>query len=368
MKALLFFLIIALSIHSGFSQSDSILKFIFVPHPRSENKQQQSVLPAIEKIDFSKYDMILLGGDITWNTSFNRVSMDYCDSLFDLGSPNTLWSMGNHDLDHPALIEEYTGRPTYYSYYRDGITFLVLDTEQDAFGFQNSFISGDQLDMIKNVCDTINKSNYLVVLHGRLLWMIGNNDFTTRIDSVAESTKQLDTTNFYQEVYPLLQNAKNKGVKVICLGGDKSKINIEYSPEDSITFLTSTMAPEFADSVNDVMVLTYSRTNKKITWDFVPLDKVVKKTQNPASVNYNPEKEPAFKVWKVYGSTEICIQQKGINSGPALIQIFSINGILCNTIKVNSNEIRTLSFNRIGIFIIRVQGDNYNITEKIVVL
>jgi len=129
-------------------QVNSDLKFIFVPHPRSEDKVHQSVLKEIEKINFSLYDMVLLGGDITYYTSISRVSMNYCDSLFNLDSPNTLWTMGNHDLNNPSLIAEYTKRPRFYSYYRDSICFVVLDTEQNANGFTSSYILGNQLKML----------------------------------------------------------------------------------------------------------------------------------------------------------------------------------------------------------------------------
>ena len=240
-----------------------------MPHPRSENRTVQSVLPEIEKIDFSLYDMTLLGGDLTYYTSIDRTSMDYLDKLFNLKSQNTLWTMGNHDLNNRSLIQEYTGRPSYFSYYRDGITFVVLDVELNASGLTKSLISGAQLDWLKTISDTISKSDYMLILHGRLLWMIGNDDFKTRLDSVAESTKQLVTTNFYPDVFPLLQNVKAKGIPVICLGGDKSKIDNDYSPEDSIHFLASTMAPEFTDDQNHVMVFTYNKTAKEMSWKYV---------------------------------------------------------------------------------------------------
>jgi predicted MPP superfamily phosphohydrolase len=174
MKRIVLLVLLIVSGINSFSQKDSVLKFIFVPHPRTEDKVKQTVLSGIEKIDFSKFDMIMLGGDLTYSTSKDRIALAYCDSLFNLGSPNTLWSFGNHDVQsgNRSLIKEYTGRESYYSYNRDNITFLVLDTELNANGFSSTYISGNQLQMIKNVCDTISKSGYLIILHSRFMWMI----------------------------------------------------------------------------------------------------------------------------------------------------------------------------------------------------
>jgi len=53
--------------------------------------------------------------------------------------------MGNHDLSNRSLVEEYTGRPSFYSLFYGQVTFLVLDTELDAMVSQSSHISGEQL-------------------------------------------------------------------------------------------------------------------------------------------------------------------------------------------------------------------------------
>ena len=353
MKRLLFLLVLTLIFGNAYSQSDSILQFIFVPHPRSEDKVHQTVLPSIEKIDFTKYNMIFLGGDITYYTSINRVSMDYCNNLFNLGSPNTLWTMGNHDLSSPALVEEYTGRKRFYTYFRDGITFMVLDTELDSEGFNSSFISGDQLEMIKTVSDTISTSATLIVLHGRLIWMVDNPVFYEKIDSVAESTKQLDTTNFFQEVYPLLQIISNKGINVYCLGGDKSKINIEYFTEDNIVFLTSTMAPEFPDSINDVMVFKYNQNTSFLSWNFVRLDKIEKKNSNPVFLKHSIIQPNYLKVSKFAGTMEICVELSSESKENELVQVYSISGVLCYSVSVKPGEKIILPIKNEGVYIVR---------------
>jgi len=278
MKPVIIFVMIVISGIDLFPQNDSVLNFIFVPHPRSEDQVNQSIYQGIAKIDFTKYDMIMLGGDLTYSTSKDSATLAYCDNLFNLGSPNTLWSLGNHDVQsgHRALIKEFTGRESFYSYERNGVTFIVLDTELDADGFSNTFIKEDQLQMVKNVCDSIAESGFLILLHHRFMWMINNEYFKTKLtDSIAASSRSMDTTNFYSDIYPLLREVKNRGIQVLVFSGDKSKINIEYSPEDSITFYAARMADDLPDSMNNVIILNYNLQNKEITCNFVSLEEMI---------------------------------------------------------------------------------------------
>ena len=278
MKPVIIFVMIVISGIDLFPQNDSVLIFIFVPHPRSEDQVNQSIYQGIAKIDFTKYDMIMLGGDLTYSTSKDSATLAYCDNLFNLGSPNTLWSLGNHDVQsgHRALIKEFTGRESFYSYERNGVTFIVLDTELDADGFSNTFIKDDQLQMVKNVCDSIAEPGFLILLHHRFMWMINNEYFKTKLtDSIAASSRSMDTTNFYSDIYPLLREVKNRGIQVLVFSGDKSKINIEYSPEDSITFYAARMADDLPDSMNNVIILNYNLQNKEITCNFVSLEEMI---------------------------------------------------------------------------------------------
>jgi len=286
MKPVIIFVMIVISGIDLFPQNDSVLNFIFVPHPRSEEQVNQSVYQGIAKIDFTKYDMIMLGGDLTYSTSKDSATLAYCDNLFNLGSPNTLWSLGNHDVQsgHRALIKEFTGRESFYSYERNGVTFIVLDTELDADGFSNTFIKDDQLQMVKNVCDSIAEPGFLILLHHRFMWMINNEYFKTKLtDSIAASSRSMDTTNFYSDIYPLLREVKNRGIQVLVFSGDKSKINVEYSPEDSITFYAARMADDLPDSMNNVIILNYNLQNKEITCNFVSLEEMITTTVQESS-------------------------------------------------------------------------------------
>jgi hypothetical protein len=280
--AIIFLLITILGLDL-YAQSDSLIKFIFIPHPRSADREVQSVVAEIENIDFTKYDGTMLGGDLTYYTTRDTSTLVYLDDIFDLSNPNTLWSLGNHDLEGGRnLITHFTGRESYYSYNRNGVTFMVLDTELDANSFSSTFIKGDQLQMVKNVCDTIVESSTLILLHHRFMWMIGNDYFIPMLDSMAASSRSMDTTNFYSEIYPLLQKVKNKGIPVHVFGGDRSDLNVVYSPEDSITFYAARLRDDLPGNVNNAIILKYNLQSKELSTDFAALANL------PTSILHKP--------------------------------------------------------------------------------
>jgi hypothetical protein len=358
-----------------FSQNDSVLKFIFISHPRSEDQVHQSVYTGIAKIDFTKYDVKMLGGDITYSTSKDSATLAYCDNLFNLGSPNTLWSFGNHDVQsgHRALIKKFTGRESFYSYSRNGVTFIVLDTELDANSFSSTFIKGDQLQMVKNVCDSITASRYLILLHSRFMWMINSDYFKTRLtDSIAASSRSMDTTNFYSDVYPLLQKVKNKGIQVLVFGGDKSKINIAYSPEDSITFYAARLADDLPDSVNNVIVLNYNLQNKEIICNFVPLAEMTTSVAQESSrlperfaLNqnfpnpFNPSTKISFVIANLSFVTLDIFDMLGSNVATLISERKAAGSY---SVDWNATDVPS------GVYFYRLQTDKFTETKKLVLL
>jgi hypothetical protein len=138
--------------------------------------------------------------------------------------------------------------------------------------------------MVQSVCDSITESSVLILLLHRFMWMINNDYFKTMLtDSIAASSRSMDTTNFYSDIYPLLQKVKNKGIEVLVFGGDKSKINIAYSPEDSITFYAARLAVDLPDSINNVIILNYNPLSKEITYNFMPLSEMITSVEQEPS-------------------------------------------------------------------------------------
>jgi hypothetical protein len=367
MKRLVLSLIL-ISLSLGlFSQNTPDLKFIFVPHPRSEDKIKQSVYAGIAKIDYTKYAVKMLGGDITYSTSKDKATLNYVDSLFDIGNPNTLWGFGNHDVEsgNRALIKQYTGRDSYYAYTRNKVTFMVLDCELNANSFSSTYITGDQLQMVKNVCDTLTDSNFLVLLHSRYIWMINNDYFTDKLDSIAASSKSMDTTNFYSDIYPLLQKVKLRGIQIHVFGGDKSFINVTYSKEDSITFHAARMSTTFADSINNVIVIDYSEQNKTMSCEFVTLSDINKSSEDTTNISSSNSIQGEKALQVIYqGSGSITVQVQGNSNNKATIQIYSINGSLCKSVSCYPNEIQKLYLSKPGLYITKASLDNTILVKK----
>jgi hypothetical protein len=358
---------------NSFAQ-DTTFKFIFVPHVRSEDKVAQSVNPGIAKIDFTKYSLKMLGGDLAQQTSKGRTTLHYDDSLFDLKNPNTLWSIGNHDLEEgdSNLIKEFTGRQLYYSYYRDGITFLVLNTETGAEAFQRTFIKSPQLDTIKAVCNRITSetTKFLIVLHSRYMWMINNTYFTQKMkDSIAASSKSMDTTNFYSDIFPLLKQVKSKGINVLVFGGDKSQINVTYV-KDSITFYAARMENTFSDSVNNVIVLTYVK-NKTITCKYVTLKNVNAATEVIPDITLfslsGIAGKPSLKFRQSLEKKELSMMWQANNDKNGMMRIFGINGALYFSKKFKTNETITVHIDKPGIYAAQAMFGNATQVQKFVV-
>ena len=99
-------------------------KYIFLGH--IYNKENR-VDPRLEKIDFSTYQGVWLGGDLCAETTKKRSTLDYLDAIFDLGNENTHWAVGNHDVRNGNLqwIQQTTGRNLFYATTSNDLTVAV---------------------------------------------------------------------------------------------------------------------------------------------------------------------------------------------------------------------------------------------------
>lgn len=242
-----------------------IRSYLHIAHTRTaENPKLDSVA---EKIDYKAFDMLWLGGDMAHLTSKDDATMTLLDSIVDLKNSNTLWALGNHDYSDLNRINAFTKREPYYAYHKDGITFLILDT-QDSF----SAIVGKQKEMLNAVTDTIKESSHLVVLHHKLFWMYANKDLEPQIDSISNGKfgdcfHCINPNNFYTDVYPKLVEVKQRGIEVICIAGDlgfKAK-TFDYTTPEGIQFLASGIS--FLESDNKALLFTHDITNKNLTWE-----------------------------------------------------------------------------------------------------
>lgn len=244
----------------------SVKQYLHIAHTRTnENPLMDSL---VETIDFDIYDMLWLGGDLAHLTSADYLTMLHVDSIFNLSSTNTLWALGNHDYTDLTRIESITKRPPFYATHKDGLTIVVLDT-QDSL----SNIIGTQKEFLDEVLDTIQHSSHLIILHHKLIWMFDNPDLEPQIDQVANGIFGdcfycVNPNNFNAEIYPRLIALKDRGIEILCIGGDigfKVK-EFEYLSPEGIHFLASGIhagSPE-----NKALLFTHDSCERNLTWEY----------------------------------------------------------------------------------------------------
>ena len=212
--------------------------------------------------------MLWLGGDLAFLTSINDEAIAYVNSILRLDKETTLWSLGNHDYSDLLRVESVTNRPPYYAYNRNGIIFVVLDT-QDSL----SSIVGTQKTLFENIIDTIQESSHLVLLHHKLIWLNDGSFLESQIPLVSnghfgDCFHCINQNNFYEEIYPSLVEVQNKGIEVICIGGDIGLLENEFQHKtnDGIMFLASGIH-DLADS-NKALLFKHNVTNNILTWKY----------------------------------------------------------------------------------------------------
>lgn len=247
-------------------------KYLHISHTKSDSIE--FINANATTIDYSKYDLLMLGGDMGYSSSENAPSLNRLDAVFDLDNPNTLWALGNHDYANLSLLTDYTQRPTYYAYAKNGITFVVLDS-QDSL----CYITGDQFVFLNEVLDTIENSSHLVLLHHKLIWMPNNETLSPQIASVSNGPLGdchycLNPNNFYADIYPRLVNIQNNGTKVLCIGGDLgfNSTTFSYQTPDGIEFLGSGISAE--NEENHAILFHHDVKNQVMTWEFKPIRKL----------------------------------------------------------------------------------------------
>lgn len=261
----------------------SIKRYIHIAHTRTDSNPKMDT--NIEKINYKEYDMTWLGGDMAISTSLNDNTMNYVDSILNISSDSTLWAIGNHDYYDLDRFQSYTKRPLYYATHQNGITFIILDTKDD-----NCSITGQQKELFDNVIDTIQNSSHLVILHHLLFWMVNNENLHGQIRSVSNGPYRdkitgcgccLFPNNFYDDIYPRLVETKEKGINVVCIGGDigfRTK-KFEYVTPEGIYFLASGV--ESGCSTNKALVFTHNTESRELSWEFKLTSELLPIDQTP---------------------------------------------------------------------------------------
>lgn len=247
--------------------SDLIDKYIHISHTRSFNNDQMD--SDIVKLPLVDYGLVLLGGDLMELTSEEIAVMEYVDDVFDIQNPNTLWTLGNHDYSDLGLISEFTGRNNFYSYHKDGITYMILDSQMD-----NSKILDEQLEFVDEILDTIAESSHLIILTHHLIWLDDKGHLSTIADSISNAPLSdcwycINPNNFYEDIYPDLIRLEEKGIEVICIGGDIGFFvnSFEYLTEEGIDFLGSGISYSKQEK-NKVLEFVHDLSSRTLIWEY----------------------------------------------------------------------------------------------------
>jgi hypothetical protein len=267
-------------------------RYLFVGHPRDDGPGE-IVQREVERVDFDRYDLLMLGGDYTWSSTASRSVVDYLDAVFDLGSPSVFAALGNHDTANKNYFTDVTSRPNYYTVRANNIMFAVLDTTNDG---QN--ILGGELQMLEDTVNTMSNCTHLVLIHHHFIWLADYAPLAYLYGDarIGASSATLSGLNFYDDVYPLLVQAASNGVEVICIGGDRTgtdtePFHIEHTTAEGIHFLAAGLKEELTADLRTVIEFEHDTVAETVSWNFVQLTDLPRMPDESlliTEIHYNP--------------------------------------------------------------------------------
>lgn len=276
--------------------------YIFLGHPYDYHDLER-VDPRVEKILTYPFDEVWFGGDVCGHTAISESNLAYLDSLIGALPGEVHWTLGNHDINYGPVdrVLSLRKRPPFYTTYRDGVCIVVLNT--NLFWYypsnppqDNCVEKESQLAMLKAVADTISVASHLIVLHHHGLFTEMLNDdsgrpinaFNVNAGSIRAAC---DSASYVNEViYPALAKVQNRGVQVLCIGGDVGMVAKEFTfrtPEGMVLLGSGInnsqpkeFAPEYVTSFDPdkVLWLQHWPREQRLEWKFVDLDSLVLST------------------------------------------------------------------------------------------
>ncbi len=283
-KRLLFILSFLLTI-SGYSQENrSELTYLFFGHCYGADYKLDD---RIYDLDLSPYDGVWLGGDVSSEASLRPELSMHIDSVFDFSNPLNMWILGNHDTRNGnwRWLEASRHRETFYANYHKGVTEVVLNTNLLP---NNCYDLNKQYQMLQNVCDSIEDSYALILMHHHGIWydipgVPSANSFGHGVLPYWNANCESAESTFKNAIYPMLVDVKNRGIKVICVMGDMGdggRRKIEAMSQDSIYFLGAGLRLSDNNTSNDsVLIFHHHIVEKSLTWDFVRFEDLLNKKQ-----------------------------------------------------------------------------------------
>lgn len=268
-----------------------VKNILFLGHTYQWHTEGNKIDARLERLDYSDVDQIWLGGDICSETTKDYSTLVYLDSLFNLGSSTTHWSVGNHDIRNENVnwITSFTGRELFYFQADKHLSILNLNTQMREENGECDALE-DQYQLIKNVCDTLQNSTHLIVLLHRVVFNdvvpdINVNEDVANVPSAHVPFLCLPNSQFHEIIYPLFAQVQERGIQVICIAGDAGKEakSFEYQTDIGIWLLASGInnSEEQDPTANAllppdrILNLQYDSINQNMNWDFINLDSLI---------------------------------------------------------------------------------------------
>lgn len=275
-KVLFSFLFVLVSLLTSAQNS---VDFLFIGHCYQFGTGGNRVDYRVEALELDVYNGIWLGGDVCSEAMLNYPTVEYIDNLFDLGNPETHWSLGNHDARNGnwEWYEEFTNRRTFYTYSNFGITRVVMNTNIVPTDCESL---NAQYEMIIAACDTVNTENELILIMHHGIWR--DVPGLPIPGGYAQSDLRYWNSNCYsvhstfvESIYPKLVEAKQRGVEVYCILGDMGAgpKSIDFLSDDGIRFLGCGLYHNEPEDV--VLVLTKELETGQLSFQYHNLDSLL---------------------------------------------------------------------------------------------
>ena len=275
---------------AGEPVQQEVRQLLYIGHAYDHHAEGRRVDPRLESLDLSPFHTVILGGDVCAEAMQEYSTLAYIDSLFDLGSPRTHYTLGNHDArnENHTWLHQFTGRPTFYTTSEQGLVTIVLNTTLNPGDCE---LLDAQYAMLRAVCDTITEASHLLLLHHHAIaldvpgiphpWDMANWPYIHWDANCHDADP-----SYMAAIYPLLLRVKARGIEVVDVSGDTGfrRKKVEAVSEDGIHYLGSGIDnsryardPAALDSVPPDLVLIFEHqpAKRRLTWAFRDLDSLL---------------------------------------------------------------------------------------------
>lgn len=283
-------------VNNDASLVSGVKQFLVLGHTYQWAADGSKLDTRLEDLNYSLFDAVWLGGDMCSETTREESTIQYLDDIFDLANPETLWTVGNHDIRNGNLdlIRKYTGRDLYYRHKIDSIEILNMNSIVEHPAYDNCEEREKQGAFIHNFIDDCleryQEIKYVLVFSHIAVWSDTDPYFKNFEKVGNQSGNWVDfyceqSSLFKNEFAPRFFELADKGVELIFVAGDGGqylKTFHYHSPKGIHYYVTginnsiwATENPEKIAEYNtdpdSVLIMNYQMSNDSLWGEFVPL-------------------------------------------------------------------------------------------------